>query len=184
VSGKSRIIFLIPLAYDYIQWPTGHGSRARCQALASLVDAKYSDSKCVVVLTAGYTKRSPATPTPEQSRSLAHQQAVFMRTLLPQADYIIKPSVWGTENEIRTASEYIDKYCLNKNIDPKQCEVLISSNPMHLFRVKVWCRHVMPDMNMQFIEADHRFSMKEIAQEAVKLARDHFTTKYFDLWPN
>jgi len=185
MSGKSTEIFLIPLAYDHIQGKTGRGSKARCQALADRVKRVpgYLDSNCVVVVSAGYTKESPATPTPEQSRSLAYQQVVFMRTLLPQADYIVKPPVWGTENEIRAASEYINQYCLYKNIDPKLCEVLISSNPIHLFRVKIWCRHVMSDMNIQFIEADHRFSIKETVRELLKLARDHYTTKYFDVWP-
>jgi predicted transposase YbfD/YdcC len=185
VLQKPVVIFLVPLAYDYIQKKTGFGSKVRCQALADIAksETEYLDSDCVVVLSAGYTKESPDSPSPKQTQSLAHQQSVFMRTLVPKAEYIVRPSVWGTRNEIHAASVHIDRYCFEKNIDPKRCEILISSNWLHLFRVKVWAKHFMPDMNKRFIEANHRFLMKEVGQESLKLLRDHFSTKYFDVWP-
>lgn len=182
---KERVHFLMPLAYDRIQGQTGRGSEARCRALAYQVrnDSHYLDSKYVVVLTAGYTKKSPSAPVSSQTESLAEQQAAFMRTLLPQAEYIVNPHVWGTELEISAANEEIEQYCKDRNVDPEQCTVLISSNRMHLFRVKFWCERFMSHQNKQFIEANHHFSVKEIVQESLKLVRDRFSLKYLDPWP-
>lgn len=174
---SGRVVFVVPLAYDYMQNKSGHGTIARCRALLDeLKRDGVPSSQCVVILTGGYTAKSKTRPSARQTQSLAEQMRIYLEPYLRKAMFMVKPCAWGTQEEIRESGKVIEEYCKEHKIPLSQCIILTSSNRMHLRgRVALWWKQYVPKSTeavVRYIEADHDFRPWERVQEFGKLVRD------------
>jgi hypothetical protein len=161
--------FLIPYAYDYIQNEKGAGTRARCDVLIDIAEMRPSIESWFV-LTAGFTKMSPAAPTEEQKESLAEQMKKYILSQLPDAQVEAEPRGFGTIAETHGAIKIIERIALREHI--ARPVVWVSSNPGHLYRVWLCWKFLAPPLwEVNYVGANHSFgSTKEICRECVKFA--------------
>jgi hypothetical protein len=163
-------IFLVPYAYDRVDRTrrTGQGTRAR--VCAALMRAHtYRALSVTAVLTAGYSKRSPASPSDDAPESLAHQMEELIKNERrkngPFVRTIAKPRAWGTLAETKAAIAEIK----SRSGAGDAVTVIIASNPFHLFgRVLICWFWLKPrGWTILFAPAWHRFTWKERAQEVL-----------------
>jgi hypothetical protein len=155
--------FLVPYAFDGFNsdGTGGEGSRARCDALK-----KWVDKDDVVILSAGFTKSAPDTPSPEHSTSLAefmgkHIQQNWKPT--PVIHYST-PLVWGTLAETVAAVSFIESTA------SKDAEVWIATNPFHLVRVWMCWRFLASHRwKLHFVPAFHYFSWRSRFKEFISV---------------
>ena len=180
---KPVLVFLAPLAYDYILKTEKNeivqsGGAERCWATIHEYFAaeEFDDSFCVVTLGAGYSKTHPQIADPRKPIvSLAEEMKMYMQPLLRtrEAHFIAKPLAWGTQNEIRVLSEMIRDCCKMNKVKLEDVCIITSSNPMHLHgRVQLWWWVYARGISKRFVPADHSFTVSEIFQETGKFFRD------------
>lgn len=172
------MIFLVPYAYD--RMPGGKpregvpanrlGSKARCDALIEEIPegldigntANYS-----FVLTAGFSKESPCTPTSEIHRSVAEEMATYVDRLCVYQVSLFPNNyrfVWGTYGETVEVIRTIRRECANNN------QIFVSTNLGHLPRVWLCWFFLKPEgWKVHFVLARHSFTFwPEYFQETAK----------------
>lgn len=151
--------FLVPYAYEYVKEGVTGGTTERCDAIL----AARTDHKATAVLTAGFSKQNPTTPSKKHRSSLAQQQAEYISKKDPSVRCIVSPLGWGTLDETRHAIELISQ---NTDLD-SNVEVLVSSNPWHLYgRVFLcWWRLKPRHWKIRFVPVHHNYTWKERFQE-------------------
>lgn len=177
-KGRCTLIFLVPYAYD--RMPSGKpregvptnrlGSKARCDVLigASQQYRKQagSNTRCRFVLTAGYTKESPAIPTEDVKESIAMEMSDYLRSQNVWSTHV-HPIAWGTLEETRESIRIISHLSsLNWVIHPR---IFVSTNLGHLPRVWLCWLFLKPKgWRFRFVLANHSFTPKEWFQETAK----------------
>ncbi len=163
--------FLVPYAYDYIDPAkgTGAGTEARIDAgMNTLTNRLCNVVPFEMILTAGYSKESPHTPTKSHPISLAEMMGKYTQATWPRSycHAHIKPSAWGTleetEEAIRTISEL--------RRPGVHTSIVVSSHKYHIPRIWL-CWKLLPKpfrYTLTFVKANHRFTKKEILAECVK----------------
>lgn len=161
-------IFLVPYAYDRVDRAKGTGNGTHTRICAALKRARsYRALSATAVLTAGYSKHSPASPCDCAPESLAHQMEALIKNEYrrsgPFVHAVARPSAWGTLAETKAAIEEIK----NRSGKSDAVTVIIASNPFHLFgRVLICWLWLKPrGWKILFAPAWHRFTWKERAQE-------------------
>ncbi|MES2213760.1 MAG: hypothetical protein V4473_02915 [Patescibacteria group bacterium] len=166
--------FFVPYAYDRISEKTGHGTKARCDALLDVVrslDIKEPN----FILTAGYSKESPAKPVEEAPESLAYQMCnyIYKQSIGFHQQILISwsPTAWGTLEETRQAAIRIAAMF---SFGEDEIHVYISTNKGHMPRVRLCWKYIKRNLRidkklrLHFVEAHHSFSIKEWVQETIK----------------
>ncbi len=175
--SDKKTYFLVPLAYDRIQNNTGAGTMTRCKALREwCVEKSIPERQCIVVLTAGYTKKYPKFPLSWPYQSLAKQMHIYMEPHFINTRFIVEPCAWGTHAEIKAAANIIEGL-INSEISGSHVEIVTSSNRIHLYgRVWLWWWKyaTTAKLKVTLVEASHRFTIWELAQEVAKIIRDAF----------
>jgi hypothetical protein len=176
------VIYFVPYAYD--RMPSGNprdgvpperlGSRARIECLVDILnrikgglgEPERSDFR--FILTAGYSKCSPNSPSGGVTECLAEQMAEY---LFKHHQLIVStpgPLVWGTYAETRQAIVLISRSAAFRYLE-SEVIVFVSTNSAHMPRVRLCWYFLKPrGWQVKFVTANHAFTRKEWLQETVK----------------
>jgi hypothetical protein len=161
--------YFVPYAYDRITArQTSGGSIARCNALLKTKNELGIDMEVsTFVLTAGFSKESPLTPTVSASEAICHQMADYLASQgFPKKDIFHVPAGWGTYWETRAAVDHIRW----SECGDQHKRVYVSTNGGHMPRVRICWYFLAPKgWSVKFVSADHSFGdEKECLGEVIK----------------
>lgn len=153
--------------------PNRLGSKARCDKLIAMVSETESlRPGYIFILTAGFTKESPASPTQKVWESLSGQMERYLLSQGVQPKKIFaQERSWGTHEETVEAIKLITKMAeppqhlrFNPHID-----IYVSTNLGHIPRVWLCWYFLKPKKwKVHFVRANHSFTPKEYFQETAK----------------
>lgn len=175
------VIFLCPMAYDYIDdnKKTGKGTKTRINALLKEI-RKNRENIYFFVSTAGFTEKSPSRQTVEVKTSLADQMYQYVKHIKEIDGNFISPKAFGTRNEILSNIELI------KSInDGNSADIWISTNWIHIPRVWLCTKFLAPkNFKIRLISCHHPFGgVKEYIKEIYKFFV-YFKRFVFREWPS
>ncbi len=163
-----------PLAYD--RMPHGQprqdtpinrlGSKVRIDVLLKkLVMVLGTPKDHLFVFVAGFSKKSPDTPTTDAPISLAEEMDRYANYQTPALESFWDAQSWGTHDEIHSIIEEGKGVGTGEDHD-----VYIATNLGHMPRVMLtWFFLEKPkSWRAHFVIAKHSFSPKEWAQETIK----------------
>ena len=160
------VIFICPMAYDYIdnQKKTGRGTITRINALLKKI-REDRNNIYIFVSTAGFTAKSPKKATEGVTTSLADQMYEHIKDIKDISYSYRYPCAFGTYNEILANIKIIKS--LTNNTEKT---IWIGTNWIHIPRVWLCTRFLAPkNFKVKFISCHHPFGgVKEYLKEICK----------------
>ena len=157
--------FCIPYAYGRMGDKRWEGTKARCDALIAVSEQLgINRKKTKFVLTAGFTKKFPTSPSTEAGESIAVEMNCYILGRI-KASTMVAGVTWGTYGETLTSINLI-KEVIQTEEHPT---VYVSTNFGHMLRVRLCWLFLKPKgWEVKFVTANHSSTLKEYLQEPVK----------------